>query len=76
MRPVLPVDWVIYCRVVACPQCNGGDRVPIAPGYWECTSMVTFREERWLPVGPGCQMWRSAHRRDPPASLGCSDFPS
>lgn len=25
---------------MGCPSCGGSDRVPVAPGYWECRSLV------------------------------------
>jgi hypothetical protein len=34
-----------------CPTCGGFERMPIAPGYWECTSSTAA--ERWEPAGPG-----------------------
>ncbi len=35
-----------------CPRCGGSDRVLIAPGYYECRSLVAVPEEpRFTPIG-------------------------
>ena len=37
---------------MSCPECGGGDRRPIAPGYFECTSLRTEAGTMLLPNGP------------------------
>jgi hypothetical protein len=34
---------------VACPSCNGTERVPIASGYWECRTLVEERRPVRVP---------------------------
>lgn len=38
--------------VVACPSCNGTTREPIAPGFWQCTTLVWRDATSWGPA-PG-----------------------
>jgi hypothetical protein len=33
-----------------CPNCGGSERVPLAPGYWECMTMIT-KERIGHPAG-------------------------
>lgn len=44
---------------MSCPVCQGSQRRPIAPGYWECLSSITETKmvsETWVPGGPNGQM--------------------
>ena len=34
---------------MACPLCRGASRAPIAPGYWECQSIVTVPRIHQVP---------------------------
>jgi hypothetical protein len=48
-----------------CPECGGTDCKPLAPGYWQCTTMVddpAFPRSAWDEADP----WRAAtHPRRP-----------
>jgi hypothetical protein len=39
---------------VSCPKCGGGQREPIAPGFWECRSsvLIELMEPRPNPRDP------------------------
>lgn len=37
---------------MACPDCGGNDRSPLAPGFWRCDSLVTYYETVMAPA-PG-----------------------
>jgi hypothetical protein len=37
---------------VACPSCNGTNRQPISPGFWQCTTLVWRDATSWGPA-PG-----------------------
>ncbi len=35
---------------MSCPNCGGSEHIPIAPGYWECRSLIRFEVRRPDPV--------------------------
>lgn len=38
---------------MACSECSGVDREPVAPGLWRCTSAVRIEHITWVPDGRG-----------------------
>ena len=38
--------------VVPCPDCKGSSRIAIAPGYWQCTTLIRRFVPHWGPM-PG-----------------------